>query len=59
VREEEEARAAIAAAGCEIIELTADQHNAFATAVQPIYGEARRQYGDDVLALAAAADVPA
>jgi TRAP-type C4-dicarboxylate transport system substrate-binding protein len=55
VREEEEARAAIAAAGCEIVELTADQHDAFAAGVQPIYGEARRQYGDDLLALAGAA----
>src|SRR5260370_487227 len=44
VREEEDARAAIAAAGCEIIELTADQHNAFAAAVQPICGEARGAY---------------
>ena len=52
VREEEEARAAIAAAGCEIVELTTDQHKAFAAAVQPIYGEARRQYGDGLLALA-------
>src|SRR5712691_1237119 len=54
VHEEEDARAAIAAAGCEIVELTADQHDRFAAAVQPIYGEARRQYGDDVLALAGA-----
>jgi len=52
VREEEDARAAIAAAGCEIIELTPDQHNAFAAAVKPIYGEARQQYGDGLLALA-------
>jgi TRAP-type transport system periplasmic protein len=52
VREEEEAHAAIAAAGCEITELTADEHSAFAAAVRPIYTEARRQYGDDVLALA-------
>jgi TRAP-type transport system periplasmic protein len=59
VREEEDARAAIAAAGCEIVELTADQHNAFAAAVQPIYGEARRQYSDDLLALAGAAEVTA
>src|SRR5258707_15755623 len=58
VREEEDARAAIAAAGCEIVELTADQHNAFAAAVQPIYGEARRQYGDDLLALAGAPSLP-
>src|SRR5712671_3221535 len=59
VREEEDARAAIAAAGCEIVELTADQHNRFAAAVQPIYGEARRQYGDNLLALAGAAEVMA
>src|SRR5215470_4780138 len=59
VREEEDARAAIAAAGCVIVELTADQHKAFAAAVQPIYGEARRQYGDDLLALARAAEVMA
>ena len=51
-REEEEARAAIAAAGCDIAELTAAEHTAFAAAVQPIYGEARRQYGDDLMALA-------
>jgi tripartite ATP-independent transporter DctP family solute receptor len=50
--EEEEARAAITAAGCEIAELTAAEHAAFAAAVQPIYGEARRQYGDKLLALA-------
>src|SRR5262252_399742 len=46
VREEEDARTAITSAGCKIVELTADEHNAFATAVKPIYGEARRQYGD-------------
>jgi TRAP-type C4-dicarboxylate transport system substrate-binding protein len=51
-REEEEARAAIAAAGCEVVELTAAEHAAFAAAVQPIYGEARRQFGDDLMALA-------
>jgi TRAP-type C4-dicarboxylate transport system substrate-binding protein len=50
--EEEDARRAIAAAGCEIVELSADQHQAFATAVKPIYGEARRQYGDGLFALA-------
>jgi TRAP-type C4-dicarboxylate transport system substrate-binding protein len=54
-REEEEARAAIAAAGCEIAELTAAEHGAFAAAVQPIYGEARRQYGDELMALAGVA----
>jgi TRAP-type C4-dicarboxylate transport system substrate-binding protein len=58
-REEEEARAAIAAAGCEIAELTVAEHAAFATAVQPIYGEARRQYGDDLMALAGVAEAAA
>jgi TRAP-type transport system periplasmic protein len=55
-REEEDARAAIVAAGCEIAELTPAEHGAFAAAVQPIYGEARRQYGDDLLALAGVAE---
>jgi TRAP-type C4-dicarboxylate transport system substrate-binding protein len=51
VGEEEDARRAIEAAGCEIAELDVDQHNAFASAVQPIYGEARRQLGDGLFDL--------
>ena len=51
-REEEAARDAIMAQGCEIVELTADQHAEFVSAVKPIYGEARAQYGDGLLALA-------
>jgi TRAP-type C4-dicarboxylate transport system substrate-binding protein len=51
VGEEEDARRAIEAAGCEIVELTADEHGAFAEAVQPIYGEAREQYGRELLEL--------
>ena len=47
-REEEEARRAIEAQGCEIVELDAAGHKAFATAVQPIYQEARHAYGDDL-----------
>jgi tripartite ATP-independent transporter DctP family solute receptor len=54
-REEEEARAAIAAADCEIAELTTAAHEAFAAAVQPLYGEARQHYGDELLALAGVA----
>jgi TRAP-type transport system periplasmic protein len=46
VGEEEDARRAIEAAGCEIVELTADEHGAFVEAVNPIYGEAREQYGE-------------
>jgi TRAP-type C4-dicarboxylate transport system substrate-binding protein len=52
--EEEEARRAIAAQGCAIVELTAEEHDAFTAAVEPIYGEARAQYGDGLLELAGA-----
>jgi TRAP-type transport system periplasmic protein len=50
--EEEDARRAIEAAGCEIVELTADQHAAFAAAVQPLLREARGEYGDELFELA-------
>jgi TRAP-type C4-dicarboxylate transport system substrate-binding protein len=52
--EEEDARRAIEAAGCEIVELDAEQHDAFVQAVQPIFGEARGQYGDGLFELAQA-----
>lgn len=51
VHEEEDARRTVEAAGCEIAELTPDEHNAFTAAVKPIYGEAREQYGKDLLDL--------
>jgi TRAP-type C4-dicarboxylate transport system substrate-binding protein len=54
-REEEDARRAIAAQGCEVVELTADQHAAFVAAVQPLLGEARKLYGDGLFGLAEAA----
>jgi TRAP-type transport system periplasmic protein len=54
VGEEEDARRAIAAAGCEIVDLTSDEHNAFVAAVQPIFGEARKQYGNGLFELAQA-----
>ena len=41
VQEEVDARKAIEQEKCEIVELTADGHDAFARAVEPIYGEAR------------------
>jgi TRAP-type C4-dicarboxylate transport system substrate-binding protein len=53
VQEEEDARKAIAAQGCEIVELTADEHNAFAAAVQPLLDEARGTYGPELFELAA------
>jgi TRAP-type C4-dicarboxylate transport system substrate-binding protein len=55
VHEEEDARCAIAAAGCEIAELSADEHRSFVSAVDPIYGEARRQYGERLFDLVAVA----
>jgi TRAP-type transport system periplasmic protein len=51
-REEEEAQRAIEAQGCEIVELDAAQHKAFAAAVQPIYAETRAVYGEDLFKLA-------
>src|SRR5215218_9669360 len=54
VTEEEDARRAIVEAGCEIIEPTPPQHDAFVAAVKPIYGEARQRYGGELLNLATA-----
>jgi len=51
VKEEEDAMTAIRAEGGEILELTQDEHNRFVAAVTPIYGEARRHYRREVLAL--------
>jgi TRAP-type transport system periplasmic protein len=53
VQEEEDAHKAIAARGCEIVGLTADEHNAFAAAVQPLLDEARGTYGPELFELAA------
>jgi TRAP-type C4-dicarboxylate transport system substrate-binding protein len=52
VREEEDARRAIEAEGCEIVELGADQHAAFVAAVQPLLREARGRYGEGMFELA-------
>jgi tripartite ATP-independent transporter DctP family solute receptor len=52
VQEEDEARQAIMAQGCEVIELTAAEHDAFAAAVQPLLDEARGSYGRELFALA-------
>jgi tripartite ATP-independent transporter DctP family solute receptor len=51
VKEEEDAAAAIRKVGGEIVELTADEHRAFVSAINPIYGEARKELGNNVLAL--------
>jgi TRAP-type C4-dicarboxylate transport system substrate-binding protein len=49
--EDEEARAAIAAQGREIAELSPDELSAFAASVQPIYAEARALYPEQILKL--------
>jgi TRAP-type transport system periplasmic protein len=46
VEEHEQSRKAIEAAGCEIIALTAREHDAFVDAVQPLLKEARQTYGE-------------
>jgi tripartite ATP-independent transporter DctP family solute receptor len=51
IKEEEDAMVAIRKEGGEILELTADEHKAFVTAVTPIYGEARGQYDRELLSL--------
>jgi TRAP-type C4-dicarboxylate transport system substrate-binding protein len=51
VKEEDEAAATIRKTGGEIVELSADERKAFASAVTPIYSEARRQFGQDLLKL--------
>jgi tripartite ATP-independent transporter DctP family solute receptor len=52
VREEEEARRTIEAEGCEIVELTRKEHDAFAAAVEPLLAEAQGTYGRELLDLA-------
>jgi TRAP-type C4-dicarboxylate transport system substrate-binding protein len=51
IQEEEDAAVAIREAGGEIIELTPEELQAFVSAVQPIYAEARAQYSRDLLSL--------
>ncbi|HEY7656241.1 MAG TPA: TRAP transporter substrate-binding protein [Burkholderiales bacterium] len=51
VAEEETARKALEAEGCEFVELTADQRAAFARAVKPVHDEARKRFGDEVFSL--------
>jgi TRAP-type C4-dicarboxylate transport system substrate-binding protein len=45
VQEEKDARKAIEAQGCEIVELSAAEHDAFAAAVDPLLSEARATFG--------------
>jgi tripartite ATP-independent transporter DctP family solute receptor len=51
IEEDRQARAAILAEGCEIIELTAEEHAQFRAAVAPLLDEARATYGREMFAL--------
>jgi TRAP-type C4-dicarboxylate transport system substrate-binding protein len=51
VEEDREAREAILAQGCEIAEVTAEQHAAFVAAVAPLRDDARRSYGEKMFAM--------
>jgi TRAP-type C4-dicarboxylate transport system substrate-binding protein len=51
IEEDREARAAILGEGCEIVELSADQHAAFRAAVAPLLDEARGTYNQKMLDL--------
>ncbi len=46
IEENDSARRTIEAAGCEIVELNANEHDAFVAAVQPLLADARKMYGD-------------
>ncbi len=51
IAEDRDARAAIEAAGCEIAELTANEHVQFRDAVAPLLDEARGTYGSRLFAM--------
>ena len=51
VAEEDTARKVLEAEGCEFVELTADQHAAFARAVKPVHDEARKRFGYEAFSL--------
>jgi TRAP-type transport system periplasmic protein len=53
--EEEDARAAILAQGCEIVELTRDAHDEFALGVRRLRDEAAHSFGEKLIGLAAGA----
>src|SRR5206468_10310677 len=53
VQEEKDAHKAIEAQGCELTEVTAAEHDAFAAAVQPLLDEARGTYGRELFDLVA------
>jgi TRAP-type C4-dicarboxylate transport system substrate-binding protein len=51
IEEDKSARQAIVDQGCEIAELTADEHALFLKAVQPLWTDAQKMYGKDMFAM--------
>jgi TRAP-type C4-dicarboxylate transport system substrate-binding protein len=51
VEENEQSRKAIEDAGCEIVELNANEHAAFVAAVQPLLADAQKMYGAEMFKL--------
>ena len=51
LEEHEAARKIIEEAGCESVELNANEHAAFVAAVQPLLTDARRMYGDEMFGM--------
>jgi TRAP-type transport system periplasmic protein len=54
IEEDRDARAAILSEGCDIVELSADEHAAFRAAVAPLLDEARGTYGHKMFDLISA-----
>jgi TRAP-type C4-dicarboxylate transport system substrate-binding protein len=51
IEEDGQARQALAAQGCEVTELSADEHAAFKRAVEPLWADARNQFGKEMFDL--------
>jgi TRAP-type C4-dicarboxylate transport system substrate-binding protein len=51
IEEDKSARQAIVDQGCEIAELTGDEHALFANAVQPLWADAQKMYGKDMFGM--------
>jgi TRAP-type C4-dicarboxylate transport system substrate-binding protein len=53
VEEHEQSRKIIEEAGCEIVELTPQEHDAFVAAVAPLLADARKMYGEAMFKMVA------
>jgi TRAP-type transport system periplasmic protein len=51
IEEDVQARKALADQGCEVVELTAEEHAAFSKAVEPLWADARKQFGKEIFDL--------